>query len=399
MVNLLEHQSEFLESQHRHTGLVGGFRSGKSHIGIWKTISKKLQFPSVDVAYYLPTYPLIKDIAFPKFTEALTQANIPFTLNKSDKDIITPYGRIIMRSMDNPDLIVGYEVGYSLIDEADVLPKRKMEDVMVKILARNSVKSEGNNNATDCVSTPEGFRFLYDFFVKRDTDSKLLIRASTRNNPFISDSYIESLEETYTPELLRAYLEGEFVNLTSGAVYNHFDRSGNHSDREVQDGDILHIGLDFNVGAMAAIVHVIDEGNPIAVDEVVNAYKTEDICQILKGRYPNHRLFAYPDASGKAVKTSASITDIDTIKKAGINVRALKVNPNVKDRVNTMNKKLQDKSYLINTYKCPTYTDCLEQQPYRNGEPDKTLGLDHATDAGGYFIWHQFGKKKNQVFL
>ena len=131
-IELLEHQAEFINSEARHTGLVGGFRSGKSHSGVLKTIVKKLQLPKVDVAYYLPTYPLIKDIAFPKFVEVLTEQKIPYTLNKSDKDIITPYGRIIMRSMDNPELIVGYEVGYSLVDEADVLPKRKMQDVMIK---------------------------------------------------------------------------------------------------------------------------------------------------------------------------------------------------------------------------------------------------------------------------
>lgn len=399
MIELLSHQAEFMKSNYRHTGLVGGFRSGKSHAGTWKTITKKLSMPNVDVAYYLPTYPLIKDIAFPKFSEALTSAGIDFTINKSDKDIHTPYGRIILRSMDNPDLIVGYEVGYSLVDEADVLNKSKMNDVMVKILARNSVKVEGNNNATDFVSTPEGFRFLHDFFVKKPSDSKFLIKASTRNNPYISDTYIESLEETYTPELLRAYLDGEFVNLTSGSVYNHFDRLINHSDRGVIEDDILHVGLDFNVGAMAAIIHVLEDGKAIAVDEIVNAYKTEDICQLIKGRYPNYRIFVYPDASGKNQKTSASDTDIQLLKKAGFNVRSLNKNPNVKDRVNTMNKKFQDLSYLVNTNKCPTYTDCLEQQPYKNGEPDKTIGLDHANDAAGYYIWYQYGKKKNQVFI
>lgn len=399
MINLLSHQAEFIESEFRHTGLVGGFRSGKSHAGTWKTIKKKLTMPGVDVAYYLPTYGLIKDIAFPKFTEAFTEIGVPFTINKSDKDIITPYGRIILRSMDNPDLIIGYEVGYSLVDEADVLPKRKMHDVMVKILARNSVKVKGGNNATDFVSTPEGFRFLHDFFVRKSSGNKKLIKASTRDNPFISDSYIESLEETYTPELLRAYLEGEFVNLTSGTVYNHFDRLENCTDREVKEDDILHIGMDFNVGKMAAIIHVEENGKFIAVDEVVNAYKTEDLIALVNGRYPNHRKFVYPDASSSSNKTSASLTDIELIKGSGMNVRALKKNPNVKDRINTMNKKFQDLSYLVNVNKCPYYTDCLEQLPYKNGEPDKSLDLDHPTDAGGYAVWYLYGKKKNVVYI
>lgn len=399
MINILEHQAEFINSTHRHTGLVGGFRSGKSQAGVFKTIAKKLQLPGIDVSYYLPTYPLIKDIAFPKFTEVLTANNIPFTLNRSDKDITTPYGRIIMRSMDNPDLIVGYEVGYSLVDEADVLPKVKMQEVMLKILARNSVHSVGNNNATDFVSTPEGYRFLHEFFVKNANKDKLLIKASTRNNPFISESYIESLEAEYNAQQLAAYLDGEFVNLTSGSVYCDYDRNANNTDRVIQQGDILHIGIDFNVTKMSAVVHVTENGIDYAVDEILNEYDTRSISELIKAKYKGHRILIYPDASGANRKTSASDTDIDILKKAGFLVKALTKNPNVKDRINTMNKQFRNGKYLVNKDKCPYYTDALEQLPYKNGEPDKTLGIDHITDGGGYFIFYNHGKKKNIIYL
>jgi hypothetical protein len=40
---------------------------------------------------------------------------------------------------------------------------------------------------------------------------------------------------------------------------------------------------------------------------------------------------------------------------------------------------------------CPVYVEGLEQQAYnKHGEPDKTSGLDHALDAGGYFITYKF---------
>ena len=43
--------------------------------------------------------------------------------------------------------------------------------------------------------------------------------------------------------------------------------------------------------------------------------------------------------------------------------------------------------YRVNTNKCPTYTDNIEQQVYaKNGEPDKAHGTDHMNDAGGYYI-------------
>ncbi len=388
-INLLEHQAEFISSTVRHTGLVGGFRSGKSHAGVWKSITKKVAMPGIDVAYYLPTYPLIKDIAFPKFAEALDSINMQYTINKSDKDIITPYGRIICRSMDNPDTIIGYEVGYSLIDEADVIATDKMQNAMIKILARNSVVTPDGINATDFVSTPEGFKFLYKFFVKEATENKHLIKANTRDNPFISESYVQSLMDEYTPELLQAYLDGEFVNLTSGNVYRNFDREENHSDRVVKENDVLHIGMDFNITKMSAIVHVIDGNIKIAVDEFTDVYDTSEMIETIKKKYGNHSIVIYPDASGSNRKSNGK-SDIQLLKDARFTIRKSSKNPFVRDRVNAMNlafcNSKEERTYLVNTNNCPRYTESLEQQPYKNGEPDKQGGFDHTNDAGGYFI-------------
>lgn len=387
-----------MQSEATHTGLVGGFRSGKSQAGVFKTLNKKIAMPGVDVAYYLPTYSLIKDIAFPKFSELLTNHKIDFELNRSDKDIHTPFGRIICRSMDNPDLIIGYEVGYSLIDEADVLPKKKMQEVMIKVLARNSVKYPGNNNATDFVSTPEGFNFLYDFFVKNASPNKKLIRASTKNNPYISENYIKSLQEQYSAEQLQAYLEGEFVNLESGTCYYKYNRFDNHSDRTATEHDTLHVGLDFNIGNMHGVIHVIDD-KPIAVDEIVKAYDTDDVCRLLRDRYPNNRIIVYPDASGSQRRTSAPTTDIQILKDNGFKVRTGSTNPPVKDRISNMNRIFLDGNnqinYYVNHHKCPEYCEALERQAYgNNGEPDKSSGFDHITEAAAYFIWREYPPKR-----
>jgi hypothetical protein len=44
------------------------------------------------------------------------------------------------------------------------------------------------------------------------------------------------------------------------------------------------------------------------------------------------------------------------------------------------------KGYKVNRHKCPEYAQCLMQLPYKNGEPDKSLGIDHLPDAAGYYI-------------
>jgi phage terminase large subunit len=387
MIDVLKHQIEFIKSNARHTGLVGGFRSGKSEAGVLKTIAKKLLLPNVDVAYYLPTYPLIKDVAFKKFSDRLTELKIPFKLNETDKNIVTPYGRIIMRSMDKPEFIIGYEVGYSLVDEVDVMPLEKMNGAMKNILARNSAKVIGNNNATDFVSTPEGYKFLYNFFVKNASDNKVLIRASTKDNPYISDDYIKALEDEYSPEELSAYLNGEFVNLHSGNVY-FFNRDTDTTDITITDKDVLHIGMDFNITNMSAVVHIIENGIKYAVSEFVEVYDTFSMIEKIKQRYPNQYVIVYPDASGQNRNTSGQ-SDVQLLQRAGFKVKVPSKNPFVRDRVNEANKQLRNGSYKVNQSTCPRYAAALEQIGYKGGEPDKTSGLDHVTDAGTYFIWGQ----------
>lgn len=368
--------------------LVAGYGSGKSYIGTLKTIMKKLQYPNHKVAYYLPTYPLVKDIAFDKFTKVLSDLNLTYKLNKSDKEIhIENYGTIIFRSMDNPETIVGYEVAYSLIDEADILPKEKMDKVYIKILGRNRAIENAN---VDAVSTPEGFKWLYE----QSTQGHFkVVKAKTINNKFLPLDYIERLKKQYPPELLKAYLDGEFVNLTTGTIFSYFNRKTHHSDIEINLSEQLIMGQDFNIDGSITIVYVkrfnikeqIEE--IIAVDEY-SSYDTQAIILNTKNKYPNRSISFYPDASGNNRKTNASNTDISMIKNAGYRVYVNSTNPSVKDRVNITNNLLSKNIFKVNTNKCPRLTKALEQHSYlENGDPEKynkAGSVDDYTDAGTY---------------
>ena len=224
-----------------------------------------------------------------------------------------------------------------------------------------------------------------------------MVQASTYDNRHnLPDGYIESLEETYPENLISAYLNGEFVNLTSGTVYDKYDRQLNNTG-EVWDGrEPIYVGMDFNVGDMAAVVHVKRNGKAYAVDEIMKAYDTPEVINTIKERYRDCVVRIYPDASGGSRKSvNASVSDLALLSQAGFSVIANKKNPFVKDRVIAMNNAFCDNTgnriYYVNSEKCPTYADCLEQQVWNdNGEPDKTQGNDHANDAGGYFIAYDF---------
>ena len=398
MIKILKHQAEFLKSNAPSTGLVAGFGSGKSIVATLKSIEKLKSNPGITVGYYLPTHSLIKSIAFKNFNHYFNEMGISYNLNGSDFKYTTPIGNVILRSLTRLDLIIGYETAYAVIDEADVLTMENAKAGYKAVVARNRQKMPDDSyNSVDMVSTPEGFKFLYEYYVKEASDRRKLIKANTLDNPFLPKSYIENLYDTYSEKELKAYMAGEFVNLTAGTVYSDYDYEVNTTDRVVQENDTLHIGMDFNITNMAAVIHVIEDNIPYAVGEACGVYDTFQMIRLFKDKYPNHNIIIYPDASGNSRNTSGE-SDHNLLRQAGFKVFSPKKNPNVKDRITTANMMFR-KGYKVNSNQCPEYSQALMQLGYKNGEPDKGSGLDHVTDAGTYFIYFTYKQRNAKVLI
>ena len=406
-------QAQFLAMPHKFKAYVAGFGSGKTWVGCGGICKGMWEHPRINQGYFAPTYPQIRDIFYPTVEEVACDWGLKVQINESNKEVHFYAGRqyrgtTICRSMEKPATIVGFKIGNALVDELDVMPALKAQQAWRKIIARMRYKVAGLRNGIDVTTTPEGYKFVYQQFVKAVRDKPELaalyglVQASTFDNEAnLPDDYIPSLLASYPPELIKAYLRGHFTNLTSGTIYHQFDRKLNNCTDEELPGEPLFIGMDFNVGKMAAIVHVKREGLPRAVRELVKVYDTpamikriqEEFWRYEGGRYvASRQIYIYPDASGDSRKSNcASLTDIAQLKEAGFSVMVNASNPPVKDRINSMNamfcNALGERRYLVNVQRCPVYTESLEQQVWdKNGEPDKKADNDHPNDGGGYFI-------------
>lgn len=388
-------QHDFVAAEEQFPALVAGFGAGKTHAGVWRAITKKLAYPKQNVAYYLPTYDLVARTGFPRFEEIFEQIKLPYKLNKNEAVLeVAGCGQVIFRTMDAPARIVSFEVADSIVDELDTLPIEKARDVWNKVISRNRQKKpDGALNTVGVATTPEGFRFVYERWKKNPAAGYRLIKATTQSNAAnLPEGYIDSLRASYPSNLLSAYLDGEFVNLTAGSVYPAFDRHLNATNETVKPGEPLHIGLDFNVTKMAAVINVIRDGKPLALDELVDVFDTPAMIALIKKKYAGHAIMVYPDASGGNRKSqNASESDLSLLRQAQFRVCVNASNPAVKDRVLSMNKIIESREWRINPDTCPTLVEGLEKQPYdKHGEPDKSGGLDHALDAAGYFITYKF---------
>ena len=398
VIELTGPQFDFVTAEEQFPAMVAGFGAGKSHAAIWRSLRLKREYPKQNVAYYLPTYDLVTRMALPRFEETLTDIGARFKINKNDSVVdIENCGSIILRTMDNPARIVAYEVADSICDELDTLATAKAREVWNKVIARNRQKKpDGALNTVGVATTPEGFRFVYERWKKNPANGYRLIKATTMSNAAnLPDGYIDSLRNSYPSNLLAAYLDGEFVNLTAGSIYPDFDRALNASTETIQTGEPLHIGIDFNVGKMSGAIFVLRNGEPHAVDELTSILDTPAMIAAIKNRYAGHSVFVYPDASGNSRKSNnASESDIALLRAAKFTVLVAPSNPRVKDRILAMNQMIHSEGLRrlrINVDKCPMLVECLEKQAYdKNGEPDKTTGLDHMNDAAGYLIFYKY---------
>lgn len=407
-ITVTEPQAAFHELQCRYPAFIAGYGSGKSEALVNQALFiDAAQGPDAIVGLYAPTFDNIRLNLWPRVIAKLEEHGIEYKANKSDFVINIQHpqmGSLIFRSLNNPERIVGYETFRAHVDELDTLPTDKAEDVWNKIISRNrQTISDKLPNRVAAYTTPEGFKFCYKMWSQNSHSSGdyKMVRAPSYSNPYLPTDYIDSLRNTYPGELVEAYIEGHFVNLTAGTVYNSFNRELHDSNESIRDNEPLFIGCDFNVTQQAATVYVRRNGGLQwhAVDELVEMYDTPDMIDIIKQRYPTNKIIIYPDASGGSRKSvNASTSDIALLKQAGFEVRAKKSNPLVKDRVIATNRAFSEGLLFINASKCPTVVRCLEQQSYnKNGEPDKQSGHDHQNDATTYPIAYEMPVRKPVV--
>ena len=328
-LTVTEPQERFLLSEAKHPAFIAGFGSGKSEIMTCAAMGDAAHSATALIGLYAPTYDLVRLITAPRICAKLSEQGVPHKWNKSENVVYTSwprFGDFLMRTMDNPERIVGYETYRAHVDEIDTLKTDKANDAWNKIVARNRQRPEGIKrpfNRVSAYSTPEGFKFVYNKWVKDPAEGYELFQAPTYSNPYLPDDYVDNLRATYPGELIEAYIEGRFVNLTSGSVYRSYDRETQRSNETLQPKEAIMLGMDFNVGNMSACAFVLRGLNWHCVDELKGGADTPSMIATMKDRYAGHHITVYPDASGKnASSKGASLSDIGLLRQAGYAIRA-----------------------------------------------------------------------------
>jgi len=381
-------------------GISAGYGAGKTRALCAKAVTLAAANQGFIGLVMEPTIPLIRDIWQTDFEAFLEAYDIPYTFRASplpEYMLHLPGGdtKILCRSFENWSRIIGLNLAWVLADEIDTVIPSIANKAFPRILAR---LRSGNVRQFGAASTPEGFRWMWNTFGSNDARARPdrhLIKMRTADNPHLPPDFIERLEANYDPSLLRAYLDGEFVNLTTGQVYDRFDRN-KHVQPDLPDTDHepLRIGIDFNVGNMSAVIGVRIGNGLLIIDEISGAHDTDALAAEIRRRYADRRIYIYPDASGANRSTNATQTDIAILESYGMSNQSPRANPPVRDRVAAVQALLENGKGQVRLQvapQCKRLTECLELQCYTDkGEPDKDAGFDHMNDALGYLVWREF---------
>jgi len=445
VIELTKSQTDFVEDTHsKAIAFVTGFGGGKTFSLVVKMVKIKLKHPTVDLLYLLPTYSMFRDILFPTLFEVLDGTGIGYRINKTTGEIFFDAGgRVILKSMDNPESIVGMNVFAVLLDELDTLPHDKAWQVWIKSLARarkkinifeqytdddgeaqTRIKLDENGEEIELEnqmivgSTPEGYRLLYKLFDPRNKPppNYRLIQASGYENIHLPKDYYDNLKMIYPAELVDAYINGKFVNMAVGVVYKEYNRDKCDCDSIYRDGETLYISIDFNVNNMNAIVYAerepVKTGNPLfayegkpsyhAVAHLHGIVDTPELIEVIRNKYPRSPIKCYPDASGKNASSKGITTsDISLLKGAGFHCKYPTKNPRIMERVQSGNSAFKTGLVKVNVRECPKLAEALEQQVFnpKTELPEKTSGssIDDINDSATYFIHFVYPIKRRVV--
>jgi hypothetical protein len=382
-------------------GISAGYGAGKTRSLCAKAVHLAAANQGFIGAVMEPTGPLIRDIWQNDFDDFLEAYDIPYTFRASPLPEYTlhlPGGdtKILCRSFENWSRIIGLNLAWVLADEIDTVAPSIASKAFPKILGRLRA---GNVRQFGAASTPEGFRWMWNTFGSDDaqqrTDRKL-IKMRTADNPHLPPDFIERLQANYDPQLLRAYLDGEFVNLTTGQVYDRFDRIKHVREdfNAIEDEETILVGIDFNITNTNAALAIRRGRELFFFDEIAAAHDTDAIGQELRRRYPHARILGYPDASGANRSTNSSRSDVAILASYDISNMAPKANPPIRDRVAAVQAALENgkgETRLWVHPRCRKLIECLELQSYNErGEPDKEANYDHMNDAAGYLVHRVF---------
>jgi hypothetical protein len=258
------------------------------------------------------------------------------------------------------------------------------------------------------ISTPKGYNYFHELYTNQSSDNDWKsYHFDYKSSPFLDPEEIEKLKQrldpiTFASEYLASFKE------SGNTVFYCFSRDLHVKNdlpyfeppRDDEKGEDVHVNIDFNVGLQCSSAMAIRGKQIHVLDEFKGHPDTETLAKVISQKYKGHKIYAYPDPSGKARKTSAPVgrTDFSILESHGITCLSHPKAPPIIDSVNAVNRKLLNAAGVVDMYihpRCKGVITSLERTIWADKNPDvaaidKSESIEHFSDGLRYGIEYLF---------
>lgn len=411
---LLKHQEASLRAlieypQIPYVFLIGGYGCGKSTSVVAVCLYLYHAYCSsqehITIGILGVTIKLLKQTVIADLERAFDSSGIPYRDNSQAGTITAGSITFVYLAMGDPDAIYAFNFHAALCDEIDEVPPERVKKIVTAIQERCRVNMPAGRDWPArppfiyFSTTAQGLGGTYQLtkYMDKQHLPYIKIRGRTEDNTHLSKQQLDLLRKLYTEDERKAFLEGEFINLTNGRVYPEFDmRKHRYMNIDVRPDDTIYIGADYNAGFNMNVAMIVRTTQPDGMDEDVQRVFAVDEFHWdymgaapagLRQKYPTNEIVFIPDASGKEIMSGFT----EEFDSANINVYWNKANPSVSERILAVNRLLR-RGQLVVCERCERLLNALETRDFddNTGAPRKGAGIDapdHIADSLEYGIW------------
>lgn len=201
---------------------MGGAGSGKSYTITQKLIIRAVKEP-IRILVCRRYATTLRNSCFALFKEILAKWQLTQYVNikETDMSITFPNGsQIIMIGLDTEEKLLSLtNISTIWIEEAFEVEKEKVEQLDLRM--RGNAKNQQLLLSWNPISKKS---WLYDFSVANPPNNSIFIHSTYKDNPFLSQEYINSLEEMAerNPQKYRIYGLGDWGVPVEGLVFRNW---------------------------------------------------------------------------------------------------------------------------------------------------------------------------------
>jgi len=380
-------QQLIVNAKQRFRVVIAGRRFGKTHLAI-RELCFHAKDPDKEVWAVYPTYKQARMVVFKKLRKKLMDLKWVKKINETNLSFELKNGSTIsLKGADNYDSLRGVGLDFLVMDEFADIDQEAWYETLRPTLADKQGKAL-------FIGTPKGMNWAHDLYTMGDQypEEWASFQFTTEDGGNVPLEEIEAAKRTLDIRTYNQEFRATFETF-SGRVFYAFDRKYNLKSWEGDLPKEIHIGMDFNIDPMSAVI-AVRQGNTLHVIDEIKIYgsNTDEMVDEIKTRYAQMAVTVYPDPAGKAGSTKAGgRTDHSILRTAGFTVKAPHSHNAIRDGINAVNAKLRSSNGITTLFidpRCKYAIECLEKHTYKEGTsiPSKDEGWDHFNDALRYMV-------------